>query len=84
MKNVMQYGFTSLVICFTAVGLYASKDWNSTTALFPRAVGFPVIALGIAILLLDIKNTRRLDRNRSKSSINGDVEFVTMASRMLN
>ena len=75
----MQYVFTSLLIIAIAVGLYIAKDWNSTTALFPRVVGFPMLALVIAVLAVDIKNRRR---QAMDGEINRDAEFITTAGRM--
>jgi phosphoenolpyruvate synthase/pyruvate phosphate dikinase len=48
-------GVGRLMMIAIAVGLYAARGWNSTTALFPRVVGFPILALTIAILAVDIK-----------------------------
>ena len=80
MKNIMQYGFTSFWIIMTAVCLYLAKDWNSMTALFPRVVGFPMLALTIAVLAVDIKNGRRRDKDGEKDD---DVKFKTTNSRMV-
>jgi len=80
MKNIMQYGFTSFLIIMTAVFLYNAKDWNSTTALFPRVVGFPMLVLTIAILAVDIKNGRRQNKD---GEADDDVEFITMTGRMV-
>ena len=76
----MQYGFTSFLIIMTAVFLYIAKDWNSTTALFPRVVGFPMLVLTIAILAIDIKNGRRQDKD---GEADDDVEFKTRNSHMV-
>ena len=76
----MQYGFTSILIIMIAVCLYIGKDWNSTTALFPRVVGYPMFVLAIAILVVDIKNGRSQDKD---GETNGDVEFITMTGRMV-
>ena len=59
MKNIMQYAFTSLWIIAVAVALYVSRNWNSTTALFPHSVGFPMLALLVVILVVDIRKGRR-------------------------
>jgi hypothetical protein len=80
MKNIMQYCFTSFLIIMTAVFLYNAKDWNSTTALFPRVVGFPMLVLTIAILAVDIKNGRRQDKDGEAGD---DVEFKTRNSPMV-
>jgi hypothetical protein len=82
MKSIMQYVFTSLLIIAVAVGLYISKDWNSTTALFPQVIGFPMLALLIAILAVDIKRGQRQKKN-GETNGDGDIEFSTITSRMV-
>ena len=76
----MQYGFTSFFIIAIAVCLYIAKDWNSTTALFPRLVGFPMLALTIVILAVDIKKGRRQDKD---GKTEGDAEFIKTSGRMV-
>ena len=76
----MQYGFTSFFIIIIAVCLYKAKDWNSTTALFPRVVGFPMLVLTIAILAVDIKNGRHQDKD---GETDGDAEFTKKSGRMI-
>ena len=61
MKNIMHYVFAASLIVVIAVGLYIARDWNSTTALFPRLVGYPMITLVMAILATDFKKRRRQD-----------------------
>ena len=58
----MQYTFTSLWIIAVAIALYVSRNWNSTTALFPQAVGFPMLALLVVILVMDIKKRAAPER----------------------
>ena len=76
----MEYGFTSFWIIMTAVCLYLAKDWNSMTALFPRVVGFPMLAVTIAILAIDIKNGRRQDKD---GETDDDAEFNKLTGRMV-
>jgi hypothetical protein len=76
MKSIMQYGFTLLLIIAVAVALYASRNWNATTALFPKAVGFPMLALLVAVLAMDIKKGRRRKEN-GKTDGDGDRKFST-------
>ena len=76
----MQYGFTSFLIIMTAVCLYLARDWNSMTALFPRVVGFPMLALTIAILALDIRNGRR---QAKEGAADDDTEFNTTTLRYI-
>ena len=59
MKNIVSYTFTSLWIIALAMALYVSRNWNSTTALFPQSVGIPMLALLVVILVLDIRKGRR-------------------------
>ena len=63
MKNILQYAFTLLWIIAVAVALYVSRNWNSTTALFPHAVGFPLLALLVVILVVEIQKGRRQKEN---------------------
>jgi hypothetical protein len=76
MKSVMQHGFTLLLIIAVAVALYASRNWNATTALFPRAVGYPMLALLVAVLAMDIKKGRRR-KEKGETDRDGDRKFVT-------
>jgi hypothetical protein len=77
----MGYVFTSLLIIAVAVGLYASRNWNPTTALFPRAVGFPMLALLFAILIVDIK--QGLSQKKSEETDGDDKEFSTVTGRTI-
>jgi hypothetical protein len=47
-----------------AIALFAAKDWNSITGLFPRVIGFPMLALVVAILMIDIVKARRQSNNK--------------------
>jgi hypothetical protein len=81
MKKIMNYAFTSLLIIAVAVALYASRNWNSTTALFPRAVGFPMLAVLVAILAKDILQEQRQKKN-GETGGDEDREFATINGRM--
>ena len=70
---MMGYVFTSLLIIAVAIGLYSSRNWNPTTALFPHAVGFPILALLVVILAVDIRKGRR-QKEKGESE---DKEFLT-------
>jgi uncharacterized membrane protein YfcA len=72
MKNILQYAFTSLWIIAVAIALYASRNWNSTTALFPQSVGFPILALLVFILVVDIRRGRR---QKGETEADEDREF---------
>ncbi len=76
MKSIMQYGFTLLLIIVVAVALYTSREWNATTALFPRAVGFPMLALLVAVLVMDIRKGRRR-KESGKTDGDRDRKFST-------
>ncbi len=73
MTNIIQYAFTSLWIIAVAVALYVSRNWNPTTALFPHAVGFPILALLVVILAVDIRKGRR----QKEKGATEDKEFLT-------
>ena len=73
MTNIIQYAFTLLWIIAVAIALYVSRNWNSTTALFPHAVGFPILALLVVILAVDIRKGRR----RKEKGETEDKEFLT-------
>ena len=62
MKKTLNYGFTLLLILASIGGLVATRGWNSTTALFPRAIALPMLLLALAILLRDILADRRRSR----------------------
>ena len=76
----MQFGFTSLLIIMLAICLFISMGWNSTTALFPRVVGFPMLVIMIVILVQDVKQRRRLV---DKVKIKMDEAFKTKNIRMV-
>jgi phosphatidylserine synthase len=73
MTNIIRYAFTSLWIIALALALYISRNWNSTTALFPHAVGFPILALLVVILAVDIRKGRR----QKEKGETEDKEFLT-------
>jgi hypothetical protein len=76
----MNYAFTSLLIIAVAVGLYAARNWNSTTGLFPRAVGFPMFALLVAILVKDILEGQR-QKKIEEADGDDDKEFSAITGR---
>ena len=75
MKNILQYTFTSLWIIALAIALYVSRNWNSTTALVPQAVGFPMLALLVAILVVDIKKGQRQKENAKAADDDREFSF---------
>ena len=80
MKRLMQNGFTSLLIIAVAVGLYTARGWSATTALFPRVIGFPMLALLIVILAIDMKRAR-CQKEDEDTEGDGGMDFVATASR---
>jgi hypothetical protein len=76
----MQNAFTSLLIIAVAAGLYAARGWNSTTALFPRVIGFPMLALLTAILAGDVRRGRR-QKEIVATDGGGEREFSAEAGR---
>lgn len=79
MKRIMGYVFTSLLIIAVAIGLYLSRNWNSTTALFPRAVCIPMLAVLVAILAVDIQKGRR--QKEKEATEDDDREFPAITGR---
>jgi Ca2+/Na+ antiporter len=82
MKNILQYAFTSMWIIAVAVALYVSRNWNSTTALFPHAVAFPMLALLVAILVVDIRKGRR-QKEKGGTETDEDREFPAKNRAMI-
>jgi hypothetical protein len=78
MKSIMQYSFTSLLIIVVGVALYASRNWNATTALFPQTVGFTMLALLLVVLAMDIKKGWG---RKEKGETDGDRKF-SIATRL--
>jgi hypothetical protein len=75
MKNIIQYAFTSLWIILVAVALYASRNWNSTTSLFPHSVGDPLLGMLVAILVVDILKARR-QKEKGETESDEDRKFL--------
>jgi hypothetical protein len=80
MKRIIQNGFTSLLIIAVAVGLYSARDWNPTTALFPRVIGFPMLVLLIVILSVDVTRGWRQKKDEETDG-DGDKSFSAVTSR---
>ncbi len=78
MRKKIQYALTCIVILACMIGLFAARGWNSTTALFPRVVGFPMLALAVIILVMEIRN-RKHEKGLEEDA---EVELETMAGRM--
>ena len=58
-----------------AVALYVSRNWNSTTALFPHSVGYSLLALLVAILVVDILKGRR-QKEKGETESDDDRKFL--------
>jgi hypothetical protein len=84
MKKRVEYAFTLTVLATISWGLYAGRGWNATTALFPRAVGLPMLFLLIGILLTGLVQGRGRpgDRNGGPEDVDADSAFREMAARM--
>jgi putative tricarboxylic transport membrane protein len=72
-KNRLNYIFTSLAIVAIVIGLVETRDWNSTTALFPRVVGIPALGFCIAVLVMSIKRGRQ---QNSEQGNQANQEFL--------
>ena len=78
MKRRLELAFTLSVLGAVSWGLYAGRGWNATTALFPRAVGVPMLFLLIAILGMAIVK----GRNGNPGDVDPDSAFRETAARM--
>ena len=58
-KIVAQLIFNLLIIVVLSIALYMARDWPSETALFPRTIGFPILALSVVSLILVLIRARR-------------------------
>jgi uncharacterized protein YqhQ len=83
MKQAMKYGFTSLWIIAMVIALFVSRNWNATTGLFPHVVGYPLVVLLIAILVLDIRGkTQSKDGDGEACDGETEAEFSKMTGRV--
>jgi hypothetical protein len=76
MKKRLEYAFTSSVLVAIAWGLYAGRGWNATTALFPRAVGFPMLLVVAAILLMGMAKGRGRENDSTEHRDAADADFI--------
>jgi hypothetical protein len=84
MKRTLGYAFMSSLLVAVSYGLYAGRHWNAKTALFPRAVGFPMAGLLAVILVMEVaKGRRRTERGGDGEGVDSDAEFRATSSRML-
>lgn len=82
MKRVAQYVFTFFWILAVAGALYLSRNWNSTTALFPQAVGLPILVVLVVIFVAELRKGRRQPENAEVDK-EVDREFVTTNGWMI-
>jgi hypothetical protein len=80
MKRILENGFTLLLIIAVAIGLYAARGWNHTTALFPRVIGVPMLALLTVILAVDMARGRRRKEDVETAG-EGGLDFPTSVRR---
>ena len=59
LKAAAQLTFNLLIIVGLSVALYFSQDWPKETALFPQAVGLPILILSIVSFGMALWRTRR-------------------------
>jgi hypothetical protein len=85
MKKRLELAFTSSLLVAISWGLYAGRGWNATTALFPRAVGFPMLFLLIGILGMEAAKgrSREHDRNGHSEDLDPEAVFGERAARMM-
>jgi hypothetical protein len=85
MKKKLEYAFTLSLLVAISGGLYAGRGWNATTALFPRAVGFPMLFLLTGILGRGIAGGRGQEsrRNGRLEDAESDSLFRKGAARMV-
>ena len=85
MKRRLEFAFTLSLLVAISWGLYAGRGWNATTALFPRAVGFPMLFLMIGILGMETvkRRNRENDRNGCPEEGDPDAMFRERAARMV-
>lgn len=69
MKRIVEYVFTLSLLIGISCALYAGRNWNATTALFPRAVGVPMLGVVMGIFVMEI-----VERRSRANGGNGDVE----------
>lgn len=59
LKVTAQLTFNFIIIIGLSVALYFSQDWPKETALFPQAIGLPILLLSIISFGLELYRARR-------------------------
>ncbi len=80
MKTVAQFIFNLLIIVILSIALYTTRDWPSETALFPRTIGFPILALSVVSLILGLVKARREWTSVERGIASFDRSFVVNAA----
>lgn len=85
MKVVAHLTFNFAIIVALSVALYFSQDWPKETALFPQAIGLPILALSIISFGLVLYRARRGIEEPGESGETGfsDVNFVKKSGVIL-
>lgn len=68
LKTYLSIALHVAVILCVALALYATIDWPSETALFPRFIGIPILGLSIVSLVLEVR--------RHWSAVSSDAELA--------
>lgn len=63
MKDRVDLIASAVVVAVIAVALWEARDWVFRTKLFPWAIGFPVLALAVAQLVLASRTLARATRS---------------------
>lgn len=78
MKSTYQVIFNLMIVVIISIGLIMSGGWPSSTALFPRAIGFPVLALSLVTFAVGVFDLRR-GRGRGASDESSSFEWNSIA-----
>jgi putative tricarboxylic transport membrane protein len=73
-KPIASLVFHGVLIVVLATALYFSLDWPPETALFPQAVGAPILALTIVSLGLQMHHLRRAGIEAVNAELEADSE----------
>lgn len=79
LKVAAQLTFNFAIILGLSAALYFSQDWPKETALFPQAIGLPILILSILSFGLELYRVRR-GHSVSGGESFADVEFVRKSS----
>ena len=77
---MVQLIFNLLIILVLSVAMYMSQDWPEETALFPRAIGFPILALSVVSLIIGLVRARREWTSVERDIAPSDRSFVVSAT----